>query len=239
MKRMRTKSKSARQPKKARAAAENQTAAEKKSPSIDADSRARILEAARDVFAETGFDGARVRSIAERAQTNLGLLPYYFGDKTALWKEVMDVGFNQLTEEASAAIEHAKQTSRGDPHREIETLLRTLVRFLSRTPSHMRLMLDEIGREGERTTWLVQNHLKQQAKLFESVVVPAQKAGALPDIPWSSLYYMIIGAVALFFLQRPQCKMIMGVDPYDPKIAKMHEDALVKLFIRSKRASSR
>ena len=51
--------------------------------------RHRILEAAFKEFAEKGFAGARVDSIARRARINKRMLYHYFGDKEGLWREVL------------------------------------------------------------------------------------------------------------------------------------------------------
>ncbi|MGB8215273.1 MAG: TetR/AcrR family transcriptional regulator [Anaerolineales bacterium] len=51
--------------------------------------RQAILNAAEEVFAEHGFDGARVDEIARRAGYNKSLLFQYFGDKLALYAEVI------------------------------------------------------------------------------------------------------------------------------------------------------
>lgn len=52
-------------------------------------SRARILEAARAEFSEKGFDGARVDSIAQRAEVNKALIYYYFKSKDELLQELL------------------------------------------------------------------------------------------------------------------------------------------------------
>jgi len=49
----------------------------------------RILEAAFQEFAANGFAGARVDSIARRASINKRMLYHYFGDKKALFREVL------------------------------------------------------------------------------------------------------------------------------------------------------
>jgi len=52
------------------------------------DSRARLLEAAKDVFAEKGYAGARVQEIADRAGVNKQLINYYFGGKNGIYAEL-------------------------------------------------------------------------------------------------------------------------------------------------------
>jgi AcrR family transcriptional regulator len=52
-------------------------------------SRTRILNAAEAVFAERGFDGARVDAIAKRAGVNKALIYYYFDSKDAILDELL------------------------------------------------------------------------------------------------------------------------------------------------------
>ncbi|MGD6740998.1 TetR/AcrR family transcriptional regulator [Streptomyces sp. BH106] len=52
------------------------------------DSRTRLLESAKDVFAEKGYAGARVQEIADRAGVNKQLINYYFGGKSGIYAEL-------------------------------------------------------------------------------------------------------------------------------------------------------
>ncbi|MEX0371136.1 MAG: TetR/AcrR family transcriptional regulator [Tateyamaria sp.] len=50
----------------------------------------RILDAARKVFAQRGYDAAGLREIAETAQANLSLISRYFGGKEGLLSALTD-----------------------------------------------------------------------------------------------------------------------------------------------------
>jgi TetR/AcrR family transcriptional regulator, regulator of cefoperazone and chloramphenicol sensitivity len=51
--------------------------------------RAKILSAAGEVFAEQGFEGATVRAITERAGVNVAAVNYHFRDKAELYTRVV------------------------------------------------------------------------------------------------------------------------------------------------------
>jgi len=51
------------------------------------DPATRIHEAATELFAEHGFEGASVRDIAAQAGVTVGSINYYFGSKDALYRE--------------------------------------------------------------------------------------------------------------------------------------------------------
>lgn len=59
----------------------------------DADTRDRILAAARLVFHRAGFDGARTQDIADAAGINKALLHYYFRSKDQLFEAVFEDAF--------------------------------------------------------------------------------------------------------------------------------------------------
>src|SRR3954447_6785078 len=62
-----------------------------------AETRARLLEAARAVFEETGFLDARISDIAERAGLSHGSFYHYFDSKEQIFREVADTQEALLT----------------------------------------------------------------------------------------------------------------------------------------------
>jgi AcrR family transcriptional regulator len=51
--------------------------------------RAKLIEAAGQLFAKNGFNGVTVRDIAKRPHTHLSALNYHFRSKEALYREAI------------------------------------------------------------------------------------------------------------------------------------------------------
>jgi len=58
--------------------------------------RQAIIDAAKKVFAENGFDGARVDAIAAESGYNKSLIFHYFGDKLGLYREIVSLAREQF-----------------------------------------------------------------------------------------------------------------------------------------------
>jgi len=58
--------------------------------------RERVLQAAEPLFAEHGFSGVSMRAIATAAGVHLGQLPYHFGTKEALYREIWEYWIGQI-----------------------------------------------------------------------------------------------------------------------------------------------
>ena len=55
--------------------------------------RNNILDAARGLFAQAGYDGTNLRQVAELAECNVALVSRYFGGKDDLFREIVLEGF--------------------------------------------------------------------------------------------------------------------------------------------------
>jgi AcrR family transcriptional regulator len=62
----------------------------------DPDTRTRIVDAARGLFAERGFEGASVRAIAGAAGVDPALVHHYFDTKQRLFLEAVDFPIDEL-----------------------------------------------------------------------------------------------------------------------------------------------
>ncbi len=63
------------------------------------DTRNKIVEVARVLFAEQGFEGTSIREIAKSAEVNLASVNYHFNNKENLFTEVLRQGYVECSSE--------------------------------------------------------------------------------------------------------------------------------------------
>ena len=85
----------------------------------DSSKRRQILDGARKVFMDLGFDGASMNEIARSAGVSKGTLYVYFADKNRLFEAIVE----------DEALEQGKLAINLDPARDVETTLREFGRI--------------------------------------------------------------------------------------------------------------
>src|SRR5258706_8452785 len=96
--------------------------------------RGQILDAARELFAELGYDAVTMRKIAERIEYSPTAIYFHFKDKEALLRELCDTDF------AALAHEFQKIARIADPMDRLRAIGRAYVAFAVGYPNHYRLM---------------------------------------------------------------------------------------------------
>ena len=96
--------------------------------------RERILDAARTLFAEQGYDAVTMRKIAEKIEYSPTAIYFHFKDKQTLLQELCDTDFGAL------AHEFQKIARIQDPIDRLRQIGRAYVSFAIAYPNHYRLM---------------------------------------------------------------------------------------------------
>jgi AcrR family transcriptional regulator len=76
-------------------------------------SEERILAAARQIFAELGYDRTTIRAVAAAAGVDAGLVMHYFGSKDLLFARASEVAADDLIGDTSDEVAEAMLTSLG------------------------------------------------------------------------------------------------------------------------------
>lgn len=196
----------------------------------DPNARRRVLEAALDVFAERGFDGATVRGIAERAGLQHGMIRYYFETKEKLWAEAVAFLFQRLEEELGVTPQAQALAEQGDIGA-FRDFLRRYVHYCARHPDHARILMQETVSMKPRMRDVLEAHLKDTHIANARAVEALQAKGVFPkDIPPANILYMISGACQNLFALAPEVKVTLGYDALSTDAIDAHADLIVAMF---------
>ena len=94
----------------------------------------KILDAARELFAELGYEGVSMRAIADKIEYSPTIIYQYFRDKEALVKELCYADFGRLAEELVGTQQIA------DPIERLQQSGLAYASFAVQHPNHYRLM---------------------------------------------------------------------------------------------------
>lgn len=157
--------------------------------------RQRILDAARELFVENGYEGLTMRKLADRIEYSPTAIYVHFADKQALMRELSLCDFQQFTEAFLAV------PASPDPLARLMQLGQTLVRFSMEHRNQYRLLFMTERPEPDADTLAAKPEIDAY-RLLLGAVQGARAAGLLhtswdPDIIAQTLWGSLHGLVAL------------------------------------------
>jgi AcrR family transcriptional regulator len=190
--------------------------------------RTALLDAALAEFAAHGFEGASTRAIAAAAGTHQPQINYHFDSKDELWREAVDHLFARLDDTVGRHLRDAPSAI--DDRTSFANGIRSFVRAAAQLPELNRIMVQEATIDSDRLRWIVERHTRPR---FERLIADWQvlrEAGEVPDIDEVVLYYSLVGAASLAYVNAPEARLL-GHDTRSAWFIDAHADALVILFL--------
>ena len=196
------------------------------------DIREALLESALVEFGAKGFDGASTRAIASRVQAHQPQINYHFETKTALWMAAVDHLFGLLREAFDGVI---PTTLTEIDVRQLTAAfadaIRRFVRFAAEHPELNQIMVHEGTAASDRLTWMTETHVKPVFDAIRPAWQILRDAGVAAPIDSEILYYVLIGAASLPYVNAPEVRLLTGEDPKNPTWIEAHANGLVAILL--------
>jgi TetR/AcrR family transcriptional regulator len=145
--------------------------------------REAILNAAEAVFAEHGFDGARIDAIAAASGYNKSLIFQYYGDKLALYAEVIRRADDQTRFMQDEALGRLMQANKMSDLAQIKELLGLYIGwyfdYLVEHPNIRRIYMWEMAEGWQTFSKIISQRDLDDVNQFGPVLTQLQKAGFL------------------------------------------------------------
>ena len=155
--------------------------------------RDAILDAGEQVFAEHGFDGARIDSIAEISGFNKSLIFQYFDDKLGLYAAVIRRADDQTRQMQDRALQELFGMKEHMTLRQLKDLLREYVGwyfdYMVEHPRVMRIFNWEMAEGWQTFSKVLSDRDFQDVEVFAPVFAWIQEAGLMRPQPMPLLQY--------------------------------------------------
>jgi len=177
------------------------------------DCRSRIQAAALEVFSTSGFEGASLRQIADRAGVMHQLVVYHYKTKEALWRAAIVAILGDTAAQLSAWRARTKLDS---PAQALRTMVREFVLFTARRSEFHRIATFEGRADNARIAWLIETYMRPFFEFSTDLIRVAQAVGAARPGDPGQLHYAVIGLVTQSFVFAHEYRTMTGLEPFDP-----------------------
>lgn len=203
----------------------------------DAATRARLLRAATELFAERGFHATTVRDIAARAGANVAAGHYHFGSKRDLYVEVLRDKFATIGTELERAGTRLSEAELARlPRAEIARLFRARIEVLLRlvlgepSQEHARLMFREMLDPSEALPLIVDEFL-QPMMVREMGALVRRLAPRLDATSVLRSVASVSGQALFYHVTRPAALRIFGLRAWSPAFLRALADHIAEFSL--------
>src|ERR1700722_8098437 len=186
------------------------------SPGQPEESRAAILRAAAQEFAEHGIAGARTDAIARAARVNKALLYYYFKDKETLYGAVLDSAFSGMTTNIFQVLD-----SDLPPREKIMAYVGAYFDFIASNQIYPKLMQREMmrAREGNSVhiNRLVKTYFQPIYRRVGELLHKGIAEGEFRQEDHAHFIPSMVAMIVFYFSSAPVMQRIVRFNPLSPE----------------------
>jgi AcrR family transcriptional regulator len=171
----------------------------------------RVLEAAGQIFADKGFEGATVREICQRAGVNIAAVNYYFRDKERLYIEAVKLACHGQAEQSSLPA-----WPEGTPGSvKLRDFIHTMVKRMvdnHRSQWQRQLFLREMAQPTAACAELVREVIRPMAEVLSGIL--RELMPEVPDARRWLIGFSIVGQCLFYRLAHPIVTMLVGEEEH-------------------------
>jgi len=169
-----------------------------------------IFEVAERLFAENGYDGTSIRTIAKQADINIAMISYYFGSKEKLLEQLLNFKTADFTQE----LEDILSTSQ-DYFVKVEQIITLIIKRVHKNRRVYKIIHFEYSKTKQQIefeTYL--NNKKKNYAILNCFIEDGQRAGVFSkNITTQLLLPTVLGTYFNFLYNKKSYEDIYQLDP--------------------------
>jgi AcrR family transcriptional regulator len=196
--------------------------------------RQRVIEAAGEIFAKKGYEGATVREICQLGKANLAAVNYHFGDKHRLYVEAVKRAHMSRAEQFPLP-EWPPGTP---PQKKLADFVLTLLkRVIGPTDSQWQgeLLMREIGRPSEACQELARDSIRPHFEVLSAII--AELAPRMSPQKRRLVAFSVVGQCLHYRVTAPVIQMLVSSEEYAAYQPELLADHITDLTLRGIGAS--
>lgn len=158
----------------------------------------RIVNAALETFAESGFEGARIDEIAARASVNKAMIYYYIGDKQSLYARVLEDVFSHTAARIAERVNRAQT-----PVQKVKAYIRGMAATFTQHPLLPPIMMREFASGGRNVPESVAEHMLRILDTVSGILQQGRRQRVFVRIHPLVLHLMVVGTMTFLRSTHP------------------------------------
>jgi AcrR family transcriptional regulator len=167
-------------------------------PRVPEETREKLMGAATSLFAEKGFDGARVEAIAKKARVNKAMISYHFGGKEGLYRAILLSTFESAIQRLKALEEMAAPADE-----QLREFVRLFAGVAAARPGLPAMLLREVLSGGRHLDEEILPHFLGVFGHVRRIVARGIREGTFRPVDPLLTHLSLIGALVFFFSTSP------------------------------------
>lgn len=194
------------------------------------DTRTKLLNAAKELFAEKGFDGASIRDIADRANVNKSLVHYHFKNKLNILNELAELYLERAKEFTSEFFSNIVSADFASV--DFEGFFNTLLQSLIEDKDFLNILIIE-GLKFNTDRYFIYDLIDS---LIEGMRNNIKNQGIEPTDYNSFLlngFFLTVIPILIYVLMGEKIAERQGcsIDEYNKRFAKLMSDKILKVYL--------
>ena len=153
----------------------------------------RIMAAARTVFAQKGYNGARIDEIAARANVNKATIYYQIGDKDTLYTGALHQVIGHVARDIADAV-----SRKVHPEEKMKAYITFIAGAVEANPDLPPMMMREIASGGATLPRLVIEDIASVMSILAGILEAGKEQGIFIETSPFLIHMMIMGTILFF-----------------------------------------